>query len=106
MFDAIIQNIPGCVRISFLKPGLLEQTIDAAIHDKSFIKDDLEFVISAREWSSVVSFANFDIYKKQFQSVQKFFELMLPEANLIGNEMIKTILSHSSERSAAEQRNT
>ena len=111
-YDHMICSTPlfriflGVSEYLFLKPGLLEQTIDAAIHDKSFIKDDLEFVISAREWSSVVSFANFDIYKKQFQSVQKFFEPMLPEANLIGNEMIKTILSHSSERSAAEQRNT
>ncbi|KOH00483.1 prephenate dehydrogenase (NADP(+)) [Saccharomyces eubayanus] len=87
----------GVSEYLFLTPGLLEQTIDAAIHDQSFRKDDLEFVISAREWSSIVSFSNFELYKKQFQAVQEFFEPMLPEANLIGNEMIKTILSHSKE---------
>ena len=85
----------GVSEYLFLQPNLLEQTIDAAIDDHSFRRDDLEFVVSAREWSSIVSFQNFDLYKKQFETVQEFFKPMFPEANQIGNEMIKTILSHS-----------
>lgn len=100
-YDHMICSTPlfriflGVSEYLFLSPGLLEQTMKAAINDESFRKDDLEFVISAREWSSIVSFANFELYKRQFEEVQKFFEPMFPEANRIGNEMLKTIASHS-----------
>lgn len=79
----------------------IRKTIDAAIDDHSFRRDDLEFVVAAREWSSIVTFGNFDLYKRQFEDVQKFFEPMLPEANQIGNEMIKTILMHSQDSKEA-----
>lgn len=100
-YDHMICSTPlfriflGISEYLFLTPGLLEQTIKAAIHDESFREDDLEFVVSAREWSSIVTFANYDLYKRQFEVVQKFFEPMFPEANKIGNEMLKTIASHS-----------
>lgn len=100
-YDHMICSTPlfriflGVSEYLFLSPGLLDQTINAAINDESFRTDDLEFVISAREWSSIVSFANFELYKRQFEEVQKFFEPMFPEANRIGNEMLKTIASHS-----------
>lgn len=100
-YDHMICSTPlfrvflGVSEYLFLTPGLLDQTITAAIHDESFRKDDLEFVISTREWSSIVTFANFDLYKRKFQEVQKFFEPMFPEANKVGNEMLKTIASHS-----------
>lgn len=55
----------------------------------------MEFVIAARSWSNIVSFGNFELYKRQFEEVQQFFTPMFPEANAIGNEMIKTILEHS-----------
>lgn len=91
----------GVSEFLFLSPDLLEKTIDAAIDDHSFRRDDLEFVVAAREWSSIVTFGNFDLYKRQFEDVQKFFEPMLPEANQIGNEMIKTILMHSQDSKEA-----
>lgn len=100
-YDHMICSTPlfriflGVSEYLFMKPGLLEQTIDAAIYVEAFRADDLEFVIAARSWSSIVSFGSFELYKKQFEEVQDFFRPMLPEANAIGNEMIKTILSHS-----------
>ncbi|QLL30880.1 hypothetical protein HG536_0A06950 [Torulaspora globosa] len=100
-YDHMICSTPlfrvflGVSEYLFLKPGLLEQTIKAAIHDESFRKDDLEFTISTREWSSIVTFANFDLYRRRFEEVQEFFKPMFPEANKIGNEMLKTIASHS-----------
>lgn len=99
-YDHMICSTPlfriflGVSEYLFLKPGLIEQTIDAAINDQSFRRDDLEFVVSAREWSSIVTFGNFDLYEKRFEEVQSFFEPMFKEANEIGNAMIKTILSH------------
>lgn len=100
-YDHMICSTPlfriflGVSEFLFLTPKLLEQTIEAALTDHLFRKDDLEFVIAAREWSSIISAENFQLYKKKFETVQEFFKPMFPEANVIGNEMIKTILKHS-----------
>ncbi|SCU87253.1 LAME_0D09362g1_1 [Lachancea meyersii CBS 8951] len=99
-YDHIICSTPlfriflGVTEYLFMTPNLLETTIDAAIHQTAFRDDDLEFVIAARSWSSIVSFESYDLYRRQFEEVQEFFKPMLPEANVIGNEMIKTILRH------------
>ncbi|BAO38441.1 prephenate dehydrogenase [NADP+] [Kluyveromyces marxianus] len=100
-YDHMICSTPlfriflGVSEYLFLSEGLLEQTIEAAINVTEFRADDMEFVIAARSWSNIVSFGNFDLYKRQFEEVQRFFTPMFPEANAIGNEMIKTILQHS-----------
>lgn len=100
-YDHMICSTPlfriflGVSEYLFLTDGLLEQTIDAAINVPEFRADDMEFVIAARSWSNIVSFGNFELYKRQFEEVQQFFTPMFPEANAIGNEMIKTILEHS-----------
>lgn len=100
-YDHMICSTPlfsiflGVSEFLFLSPNLLEQTIEAALTDDLFRKDDLEFVIAAREWSSIISAENFPLYQKKFETVQSFFKSRFQEANVIGNEMIKTILSHS-----------
>lgn len=100
-YDHMICSTPlfkiflGVSEFLFLKEGLLDETIDAAINITEFRADDMEFVIAARSWSSIVSFGSYELYKTQFEEVQEFFTPMFPAANKIGNEMIKTILSHS-----------
>ena len=100
-YDHMICSTPlfriflGVSEYLFLTPGLLEQTIDAGITDKSYRGIDLEFVVAARKWSSIVSFESFDMYQKEFEKVQSFFEPMFPAATKLGNEMIKTILEHA-----------
>ncbi|CCH61456.1 hypothetical protein TBLA_0E04010 [Henningerozyma blattae CBS 6284] len=100
-YDHMICSTPlfriflGVSEYLFLKNDLFSATIDAAINDHSFRRDDLEFVLAAREWSTIVTFENFNLYKKQFELVQDFFKPMLPEANKIGNDMIKCILEGS-----------
>ena len=79
----------------FLKPGLLESTLEAGLSDKHFRRDDLEFVVASREWSSIVSFESFELYKRQFETVQEFFKPKFPEATEIGNRMIEKIASHT-----------
>ncbi|KAM3162984.1 Prephenate dehydrogenase [NADP(+)] [Lachancea thermotolerans] len=99
-YDHIICSTPlfriflGVSEYLFMTPGLLETTINAAIEGEAFRPDDLEFVIAARSWSQIVSFGSYELYRKQFEEVQEFFRPMFPEANAIGNEMIKTILRH------------
>lgn len=88
----------GVTEYLFCTPGLLDECIDVAVNDTSFRQDDLEFTIAAEKWSSIISFGNFDLYQKTFEDTQKFFEHKFQEANVIGNEMIKTILLRVKER--------
>ncbi|ODV78416.1 prephenate dehydrogenase [Suhomyces tanzawaensis NRRL Y-17324] len=103
-YDHIICSTPlfriflGVTEYLFCTPGLLDECIDVAINQDMFRHEDLEFSIAARNWSSIVSFGNFELYKQEFERNQRFFEHMLPEANAIGNEMIKVILERVSER--------
>ncbi|ODV71277.1 prephenate dehydrogenase (NADP(+)) [Cyberlindnera jadinii NRRL Y-1542] len=96
-YDHMICSTPlfriflGVSEYLFCSPGLLEKALSDAIGAKAFRPDDLEFTIAARTWSNIVSFGDFALYKKEFESTQKFFEPMLPEANQLGNEMIKVL---------------
>jgi prephenate dehydrogenase (NADP+) len=40
---------------------------------------------------------NFDGYREKFEKIQKYFEPRFPEANKVGNEMIKVILRKTGE---------
>lgn len=103
-YDHIICSTPlfriflGVTEYLFGTPGLLEECIKVAVNDNSFRTDDLEFVIAARNWSSIINFGNFDLYKQEFEQTQKFFEHKFAESNAVGNEMIKTILNRVKER--------
>ncbi|AET40942.1 prephenate dehydrogenase (NADP(+)) Ecym_7090 [Eremothecium cymbalariae DBVPG len=99
-YDHMICSTPlfrifvGVTEYLFMDSGLLEQTINTAIEEDWFRADDLEFVIAARTWSQIVSSGCFELYKTQFEEVQKFFEPMFPEATKVGNDMIKMILKN------------
>lgn len=97
-YDHMICSTPlfriwlGVTEYVFCTPGLLEKVIKFVIHDHTFRRDDMEFVIAARTWSDIVHHGDFDLYRRTFEKTQKFFKPMFEEANKIGNEMIKTIL--------------
>lgn len=103
-YDHIICSTPlfriflGVTEYLFCTPGLLDECIEVAINDSAFRSDDLEFTIAARKWASIIAFGNFDLYKKNFVETQAFFTSKVQEANVIGNEMIKTILQRVKER--------
>lgn len=107
-YDHIICSTPlfriflGITEYLFCTPGLLEESIDVAVNHNSFRFEDLEFVIAARNWSSIINFGNFDLYKQEFEKTQTFFEHKFAEGNAVGNEMIKTILERVKEREARE----
>ena len=100
-YDHMICSTPlfriflGVTEYLFLKPGLLDATLEAGLSDKHFRRDDLEFVVASREWSSIVSFESFELYRRQFETVQEFFKPKFPEATEIGNKMIEKIASHT-----------
>ncbi|KAE9969674.1 hypothetical protein BLS_001659 [Venturia inaequalis] len=82
----------GITEYLFRTPALLEETIDTAMSDDLFRGDDLEFTFAARDWSERVNLRSFESYQEKFEKIQTYFGPRLPEAQRIGNEMIKTIL--------------
>ena len=82
----------GITEYLFRTPSLLDETIETAISDDSFRADDLEFTFAARDWSERVDLRAFDAYKEKFDRIQSYFAPRFPEAQRLGNEMIKTIM--------------
>ncbi|EGW35421.1 uncharacterized protein SPAPADRAFT_58638 [Spathaspora passalidarum NRRL Y-27907] len=103
-YDHIICSTPlfriflGVTEFIFCTPNMLDECIDVAINDTSFRQDDLNFTIAAQTWSNIISFGNFELYKREFVETQNYFRHMFQEANEIGNEMIHTILERVKQR--------
>lgn len=108
-YDHIICSTPlfriflGVTEYLFCTPGLLNECITVGVTDSTFKHDDLEFTIAARNWSNIISFGNFDLYRRQFEETQRFFQPMFVDANAIGNEMIKNILQRVKEHEQQKQ---
>lgn len=96
-YDHMICSTPlfriflGVSEYLFCSPGLLDKALVDSIDARAFRPDDLEFTIAARTWSNIISFGDFNLYKREFEATQRFFEPMLAEANQLGNEMIKVL---------------
>ncbi|ODV97838.1 hypothetical protein PACTADRAFT_47689 [Pachysolen tannophilus NRRL Y-2460] len=109
-YDHIICSTPlfriflGVTEYLFCSPNLLEECLNVAISDTSFRQDDLEFTLAARNWSNVVSYGDYNLYRQQFEETQRFFAPMLAEANKLGNEMVKIIFQRVKEREEAKRR--
>ncbi|OBA22257.1 Prephenate dehydrogenase [Metschnikowia bicuspidata var. bicuspidata NRRL YB-4993] len=88
----------GVTEYLFRSPKLLDQCIEFAIHDTSFRHDDLEFTFAARRWAEIIARGDYRLYENSFVEAQEFFSPMIPEANAIGNEMIRTILERVRQR--------
>jgi prephenate dehydrogenase (NADP+) len=96
-YDHMICSTPlfriflGVTEYLFCSPGLLDKALNDAITDDNFRGDDLEFTMAANSWSDIISYGDFNLYRRKFESTQKFFEPMFAEATQMGNEMIKQL---------------
>lgn len=103
-YDHMICSTPlfriflGVSEYLFCTPGLLEECINVAIANTAFRQDDLQFTMASREWSNIISYGDFNLYKQHFETTQRFFEPMFPEATKVGNAMIKTINQRVTDR--------
>ncbi|QPG74518.1 prephenate dehydrogenase (NADP(+)) [Brettanomyces nanus] len=103
-YDHIICSTPlfrillGVTEYLFCTSGLLEDCLEVAVDNTDFRQDDLNFVLAAKEWSSTVSYGDYNLYRIRFEKTQKYFEHMFPEANKVGNEMIRMILKRVKDR--------
>ncbi|KAK9480442.1 hypothetical protein V1514DRAFT_346148 [Lipomyces japonicus] len=103
-YDHMICSTPlfriwlGVSEYLFQTPGLLEECINVALNNDTFRADDLEFTIAARQWSEVITFGDFNLYKRTFETTQNYFAPRFADAAKLGNEMIKTIFEKTKQK--------
>jgi prephenate dehydrogenase (NADP+) len=70
----------GVAEYLFRDEARLEAAIKAAVWEKKFRSDDLEFTVAARGWSQCISFGNFEWYRHRFEETAAFFEPRFEES--------------------------
>ena len=98
-YDNLIAQTPpfrlrlGIAEYLFKNEELLEESIQAALYDKTIRGDDLEFHSAVREWSSIIGYGDMEGYKAHFNQVQAFFKGRLEEGNKQSAELIKRLMA-------------
>lgn len=93
-YDNLICQTPpfrlrlGIVEYLFRDEELFEESIQAAIYDKTIRADDLEFHSAVREWSSIIGYGDINGYKQHFDQAKLFFEGRLDEGRKQSTELI------------------
>lgn len=97
-YDNLICQTPpfrlrlGIAEYLFKNEELLEETIQAALFDKSIRKDDLEFHTAVHEWASIIGYGDMKGYKAHFEAAKSFFEGRLEKARALSTEMIAKLM--------------
>lgn len=98
-YDNLICQTPpfrlrlGIAEYLFKNEQLLEESIEAALYDKTIRGDDLEFHSAVREWSAIIGYGDMEGYKKHFNEVQAFFRGRLEEGKIQSAELIRRLMS-------------
>lgn len=96
-YDNLICQTPpfklrlGIAEYLFKNEDLLEESINAALYDKTIRGDDLEFHSAVREWSSIIGYGDMDGYKQHFEDVKTFFAERLDQGRAQSAEMIRKL---------------
>ena len=97
-YDNLICQTPpfrlrlGIAEYLFKDTELLEETIQAALYDKSIRKDDLEFHTAVHEWAAIIGYGDMKGYKAHFEAAKSFFEGRLEKARALSSEMISKLM--------------
>src|ERR1700754_567475 len=97
-YDNLIAQTPpfrlrlGIAEYLFKNEELLEESIQAALYDKTIRGDDLEFHSAVREWSAIIGYGDMEGYKKHFNDVQAFFDGRLEEGKKQSAELIRRLM--------------
>ncbi|OCX51784.1 prephenate dehydrogenase [Mucilaginibacter sp. PPCGB 2223] len=97
-YDNLICQTPpfrlrlGIAEYLFKNDELLEESIKAALYDKSIRGDDLEFHSAVREWSSIIGYGDMKGYKEHFNQVKEFFGDRLEQGRVQSAELIRRLM--------------
>ena len=98
-YDNLICQTPpfrlrlGIAEYLFKNEELLEESIEAALYDKTIRGDDLEFHSAVREWAAIIGYGDMEGYKKHFNETQAFFKDRLAEGNKQSGELIRRLMT-------------
>lgn len=81
----------GLAEYLFLNEDLLNESIDAAINDKSILVDDLAFHTAVHEWSNILELGDKKAYVKHFEATQRFLGERLIEGRNQSNILISRL---------------
>lgn len=96
-YDNLVGQTPpfrlrlGIVEYLFKDEELLEDTIQAALYDKSIRGDDLEFHTAVREWAAIIKYKDMEGYKTHFNETKEFFSDLLEHGRLQSSELIRKL---------------
>lgn len=82
----------GIAEYLFKNEELLEESITAALYDKTIRGDDLEFHSAVREWSSIIGYGDMKGYKEHFNQVKEFFGDRLEQGRVQSSELIRRLM--------------
>lgn len=97
-YDNLICQTPpfrlrlGIAEYLFKNEGLLEESIETALYDKSIRGDDLEFHSAVRDWSAIINYGDIEGYKLHFNHTQNFFKDRLQYGRQQSAELIRRLM--------------
>lgn len=97
-YDNLICQTPpfrlrlGIAEYLFKNEELLEESIEAALYDKTIRGDDLEFHSAVREWASIIVYGDMKGYKEHFNQVKDFFGDRLEQGRVQSAELIRRLM--------------
>ena len=81
----------GIAEYLFKNDTLLEESIEAALFDKTIRGDDLEFHSAVREWASIIGYGDMEGYKAHFEDTKVFFAHRLQDGLKLSAELISRL---------------
>lgn len=96
-YDNLICQTPpfrlrlGIAEYLFKDEELLEETIQAALYDKTIRKDDLAFHTAVHEWASIIEYGDMAGYKAHFEAAKDFFSTRLAAARTLSTALISQL---------------
>jgi prephenate dehydrogenase (NADP+) len=94
--NLVCQTPPFKLRVGlseylFLNDDLLEESLNAALYDKSILEDDLAFHTAVHEWANIVEIGDKKSYEKHFEATKHFLSPRLEEGRAKSNELIERL---------------
>ncbi|MFY7907936.1 MAG: NAD(P)-binding domain-containing protein [Emticicia sp.] len=84
----------GMAEYLFMNEDLLEETINAALFDKSIRGEDLAFHTAVHEWANIVEMGDKESYRKHFEATKAYLSERLEEGRAKSSLLIAK-LQHS-----------
>jgi prephenate dehydrogenase (NADP+) len=82
----------GIAEYLFKNEELLEETINAALFDKTIRADDLEFHTAVHEWASIIGYEDMNGYKAHFDAAKTFFQNRLEHGRRLSADLISRLM--------------